>query len=117
MPRHQHQPISRWLCLCQNWQGRVIISRSLQGGTSACRYLDSDGLNGYSNTLLLGNTSNNPLPANVPRQAPIDAMDGSWHMVTVTSQVHYGSPGYRRVTQARSHVCFQVYSQLKCLPK
>jgi hypothetical protein len=68
-----------------------------------CRYLDSDGVSGYANTLLAGNTSNNPTYDNVARRAPIDAMDGAWHMVTVTSWVvtvtswAQGTPGYRWV--------------------
>ena len=69
-----------------------------QGGTHTlhpeCRYLDSDGVNGYANALLAGNTSSNPTYNNVARRAPIDAMDGAWHMVTVTSWAQ-GTPGYR----------------------
>ena len=65
-----------------------------KGCLAGRRYLDSDGVNGYANSLLAGNTSSNPTYNNVVRTAPIDAMDGGWHMVTVTS---WGpdTPGYR----------------------
>ena len=64
------------------------------GWRLVCRYLDSDGVNGYANSLLAGSTSSNPTYNNVARRAPIDAMDGAWHMVTVTSWAQ-GTPGYR----------------------
>jgi hypothetical protein len=72
----------------------VSIEQMLTWWLLLLRYLDSDGVNGYANSLLAGNTSNNPTYDNVARTAPIDAMDGGWHMVTVTS---WGpdTPGYR----------------------
>lgn len=84
---HVHQSKAFWTSVLHAFAPIVCMH--------ARRYLDSDGLNGYSNTLLLGNTSNNPTPDNVPRKAPIDAMDGAWHMITVTSQAKYYTPGYR----------------------
>ena len=61
------------------------------------RFLDSDGVYSNANAVLPANTSANPTAANVSRQAPINAMDQNWHMVTLTSLAQ-GVPGYRWVT-------------------
>ncbi len=47
--------------------------------------------------MLAPGTANNPTGANITRTAPVDALDGRWHMVTLTSQPG-GRSGYRCTT-------------------
>lgn len=41
-------------------------------------------------------TVNNPTNSNITRAAPVNALDGRWHMITLTSQPNKES-GYRFV--------------------